>query len=101
MTMSRSKRTKRNKTPRSSALRVALLVPRTLGHDGRPEPHAQIVGQLVELRIAVNFDGFPSRIADDVAVVAPRQVIVQFGPGPGVQGAIEVIGQFVEKLRAL
>jgi len=68
---------------------------RTLGHDGRPQPCTQIVGQLVELRVAVDFDGLASGIADDVAVVAPRQMIVEFGLGPSVQRAIEVIGQFV------
>src|SRR5208282_1116686 len=80
---------------------VRLLVLGTLGHDGRPKPCAQILGQFVELGIAVDFDGLSSGIADHVAVVAPRQMIVEFGLGPGVQRAIEIVGQLVKKLRTL
>jgi hypothetical protein len=72
--------------------RFVLLVLRALGHDGRPKPCAQIVGEFVEFRITVDFDGLASGIADDIAVVAPRQMIVQFGLGPGVQHAVEVVG---------
>jgi len=61
-------------------------------HNGIVETVSEAFWKLVKLIIAVDFDGFASGIADDVAVVAPCQMIVQFGLGPGVQHAIKVIG---------
>jgi hypothetical protein len=61
-------------------------------HDGALEAAPQIVRQLVKLLVAVNLNGFPGRIANDVAVVAPRQVILEFGLGAIIQCAIEVVG---------
>jgi hypothetical protein len=87
---------KKKKMVRSStALRVGFLVSRTLAHDGRAKPRTQIVGQLVKFRVAIDFDSLASGIADHIAVVTPRQVIVEFGLGPGVEHAIEVVGQLV------
>ena len=65
---------------------------RTFGHDGRSQTGTQIVGQFVEFRVTVDFDGLPGGIADDVAVVAPRQMLVEFGLRLGVELAIEVVG---------
>ena len=49
----------------------------TLGNDGRTEPGSKIVGEFVELRIAVDFNGLLGGVADDVAVVAPGQVLFE------------------------
>jgi|SRR5208282_1441576 len=76
-------------------LRARLLiffVRGTFAHDGGLKPAAEIVRQLVELGIAVDLDGLAGCVADDVAVVAPRQVILEFGLGPIIQRAIEVVG---------
>jgi hypothetical protein len=58
-----------------NALRAALLVLLTLGHDGGPESAAEIVGEFIELRVAINLDGLLGRVANDVAVVAPGKMI--------------------------
>ena len=51
----------------------------TLGHDGRTKFRSENVGQLVKLRVAINLDSLAGGIAYDVAVMAPRQMIIQFG----------------------
>ena len=79
----------------SAARRLGLLMCHALSHDGRPEPRSQIVGQFIKVRATVDFDGFAGGVTNHVAVVAPRQMIVEFGLGPGVQHAIEVIRQLV------
>ena len=71
--------------------RLRFLMRRAFAHNRRSQARAQIVRQFVELRVAIDFDGFPGRIADHVTVVAPRQMIVEFGPGPGIQRTIEVV----------
>jgi len=71
--------------------RVRFLLRRTLGHDRRAQARTQIIGQLVELRVTIDFDRLLGRIADNIAVVAPRQMIVQFGLGPRVEHAIQVV----------
>ena len=65
---------------------------RTLAHNGGTKPGPKVVWQLIEFRVTVDFDGFASGIADDVAVMAPRQMVIEFGLGPGVQRAVEVVG---------
>jgi len=60
------------------ALRAALFVLLALGHDGRTEAGAKIVGQFVELRVAVNLNGFLGGVADHVAIVAPGKMVLQF-----------------------
>jgi len=63
-----------------------------LSHDGGSEAAAEVFGKFVELGVTVNFDGLLGGITDDVAVVAPRQVIFEFSAGAGVQDAVEVVG---------
>jgi hypothetical protein len=58
-----------------NALRAALLMLLTLGHDSGAKPGAEIVGQFVELRVAINLDGFLGSVADNVTVVAPGKMI--------------------------
>jgi hypothetical protein len=77
---------------RSGALRVGLLAGHAFGHDGIAKPSTEIVGQGIQLGIAVNFDGFFGRVADHVAVVTPSQVIFQVRLGAIVNRAIEVVG---------
>lgn len=64
----------------------------TLGHDGRTKFRSENVGQLVKLRVAINLDSLAGGIAYDVAVMAPRQMIIQFGLRLGVEHAVEVVG---------
>jgi hypothetical protein len=68
--------------------------------DGRSELSLKIFREFVKLGITVDFDGLFGGIADYIAVVAPSQVLVQFSLCAGVNHAIQVVGQFVEKLRA-
>lgn len=63
-----------------------------LGHDRGAETGTEIVGQFIKLGIAVDLDRLASGIADDIAVVAPGEVVVEFGLSAGVQHAVEVIG---------
>jgi hypothetical protein len=44
------------------------------------------------LRIAVDLDGFFGGVANHVTVVAPSQVVFQFGFSARVNDAIEVVG---------
>ena len=73
----------------------------TASRNGRSEFGFQVFGKFVQLGIAIDLDGLLGCVANDVAVVAPSQVLFQFSFGAGVDDAIQVIRQFVEKLRAL
>jgi hypothetical protein len=46
-----------------------------LGQNRTAEAAAQIVGQFIKVRVAVNLNGHLGRITYDVAVVAPLEVI--------------------------
>src|ERR1700720_1029848 len=76
----------------SPASRTRLLLRGAFSHDRRAESGPQIVGQLIELGVAIDFDGLFRRIANHIAVVAPSQVVVEFGLRSGVQHTIEVVG---------
>ena len=43
------------------------------------------------MRVAVDFDGFFCGVADDVAVVAPLEMILQLRLRLGVDGVVEII----------
>ena len=79
----------------SHALRAALLVLLTLRHDRRTEPAAKVFGEFVELGVAINLDGLLGRVADNVAVVAPGKVILQFALCLFVENAVQIAGQLV------
>jgi hypothetical protein len=64
-----------------------------LGHNGLVEPVAEVFWELVNLVIAVDFDGFLGRIHHYMALVAPMQMFVQFNFQVLSDLAIEVIGQ--------
>ena len=67
---------------------------------GRPELGFEVFWEFVELGIAVDFDGLFGGVANYIAVVAPSEVFVQFGFCAGIDHAVQVVGEFVEKLRA-
>ena len=74
---------------------------RTLAHNGGTKPGPKVVWQLIEFRVTVDLDSFASGVADNVAIVAPRQMVIELCLRLSVQRAVEVVGQFVEKLRTL
>jgi hypothetical protein len=63
-----------------------------LGHDSGVQPDSEIVGEFVNLGIAVDFDGLFGGVADDEAVVAPLEMFFEFGSCAGVQAFVQVIG---------
>lgn len=77
---------------RSDFLRARFFVSGAFRHDGCLKPAAKIVGKFVELGVAIDLDGLAGGVADDVAVVAPGQMIFQFGLCPVVEGPVEVVG---------
>src|SRR5216684_2351619 len=85
----------------SGFLGARLFVCLTFGHNGAAKAVAQIVGKFAELRVAVDLDGLLGGVADNVAVVAPSQMVFQFGLGAVVKDAVQVVGQFLQKLRTL
>ena len=71
------------------------------GHNGAAQAVAEIVGKFVELRVAVDLDGLLSGVADNVAVMAPSQMVFQFSFGAVVKDPIQIVSQFLQKLRTL
>jgi hypothetical protein len=59
-----------------------------LRHDGGTKSGSQIVGKFVKLGVAINLNGLLGGIAYYVAVVAPSQVVFEFGLGPIIEGAV-------------
>jgi hypothetical protein len=82
------------------ALRAAFLLLHALGHDCGAEARAEVLRQFVELRVAVNLDGFLGCVADNVAVVAPRKMIFQLNLSFFVENAVQITGQLVKEFRA-
>ena len=72
----------------------------TFGNDGRPNTTAKIVRKFVKLVIPINFDGALRGVAKNIAVVAPLQVLLEFGPGTCVQVVVEIVGELFQKIRA-
>jgi len=83
------------------AFRPCLFSGLALGDDCGTEPGAKVFREFVKLGVAINFYGLFCRVADDIAVVAPSQMLFQLGFGWGVDDPVKVVGQFVEKFRAL
>jgi hypothetical protein len=63
-----------------------------LGDDGGVQADPEVVGEFVDLGIAVDFDGLFGGIADDEAVVAPLEMFFEFSSCAVVQAFVEVIG---------
>ena len=76
----------------SNLLWPLLLMPGALVHNGRLEASTKIVGQLIELLVAVDLDGLAGRVADHVAVVAPGEMFIELGFGLRIDYAVEVVG---------
>jgi len=72
-----------------------------LGHNGRPKPGSQVFGEFVKLGITIDFDGLLGGIGDNVAIVAPGQVLFKLGLCAGVNYSVQIIGEFVEEISAL
>ena len=85
----------------SDFLRAGFLVSLAFGHNGAAKAVTQIVGKFVELGVAVDLDGLLGGVADNVAVMAPSQMVFQFSFGAVVKDPIQVIRQFLQKLRTL
>jgi len=62
-------------------------------HDGLVEAVAEIFRQLIDLVIAINFDGFLGGVQHDMAFVAPMKMLVEFGFQVLADLAVKVIGQ--------
>jgi hypothetical protein len=69
-------------------LRSRFLVRGALAHNGCGEAATEIVWQLVEFLVAVDLDGLASCVADDVTVVAPRQMVFEFDFGLRVESVV-------------
>jgi hypothetical protein len=72
-----------------------------LREDGALQFGAEVVRKLVDLILAIDLDGLLGGIADDIAVVAPVKVVLQFGLQLRVEGAVEIIVQLLEEFLAL
>jgi hypothetical protein len=64
-------------------------------HNGLVEPISEVFRKLVNLVIAVNFDGFFGGIHHDMAFVAPMQMLVQFNSQVFGDPAVQIIGQLL------
>ena len=80
---------------------IGFFARMTFSYYGGTKPVPQVFRKFVELRVAVNLDGLLGGIANHVAVVAPGEMIFQFGLCAVVDDAVEVIGQLLQKFRAL
>jgi hypothetical protein len=72
--------------------RSLLLFAMALFDDGTAQAGAKIFRQFVQLGVAINFDGLFGGIANHIAVVAPGEMVFEFGLCAGVDDAIQVIG---------
>ena len=61
--------------------------------DGFVKASAEGFGEFVDLVISVDFNGLLGGVQDHVAVVAPMQVLFQFGANCHADGAIQIVGQ--------
>jgi hypothetical protein len=72
--------------------RTGFLVGLALGHNGGAETVTEVVGEFVKLGVAVDLDGLLGGVANHVAVVAPSQMVFQFGFGTVVEDAVQIVG---------
>src|SRR5580658_3834421 len=72
-----------------------------LGNDRGAKPGAKIFWQFVEFRVAINLDGLLGRVANHIAVVAPRQMIFQFSLRARINRTVKVVSQLTQEIRAL
>src|ERR1700675_2164333 len=79
---------------------LGLFALLALRHNRGAKPCAKVVGKLVKLGIAINLDGLLGGVADHIAVVAPGQMILEFGLGPVIEDAVQIICQLLQEFRA-
>src|SRR5204862_2637778 len=84
-----------------SVLRARFLALRAFGHDGGTESAAKVFGKGIELGITIDFNRLAGGVTDDIAVVAPSQVIFEIRLSAVVESAVEVISQFLKEFGAL
>src|SRR5579863_3219077 len=82
------------------ALRTPFPLLLALGHDGGAEAGAEVVRKFVGKRIAVDLDGLLGCVANHIAVVAPGEMILQFGFCVLIEDAVQIIGQLLQEVRA-
>src|SRR4029077_613793 len=82
-----------------NALLAFLLVLLTFRHNGRTKSAAQIVGQFVKFGVAVDLDGLFGGVTYYIAVVAPSQVVFEFGLGAIIQSAVQIVGELLQEFR--
>lgn len=73
------------------SMRLLLFLAGALAHDGRVQAGTKIVGEFVELGVAVDFDGVLGGGDDNVAFVAPGQVLFKFSASALVNHAVKII----------
>jgi hypothetical protein len=71
-------------------LRCGILLT-AFAHDGGAKAGAKVVREFVEMRVAIDFDSLLGGVADDIAVVAPLEVILQLRLRLGIDGVVEII----------
>jgi hypothetical protein len=72
-------------------LRCGIGFLTALVHDGRSETCSEVIRKFVKVGITVDFDGLLGGVADDIAVVAPLEVILQLRLRLGIDGIVEII----------
>ena len=70
------------------------------GHDGGFEAGLEIGGEVVDLGVAVDVDGFGGGVEDDFAVLALGDVLFYFDHEVRRDVAVEEIGEFGEEVSA-
>ena len=72
-----------------------------LGDDGGVQAGAEVVGKGIDLVVLIDLDRLLGRIADDVAVVAPRKVFLELRLELRIHRTVEKIVQLLQKLFAV
>src|SRR6266576_1410236 len=65
-------------TAKLDTLLCLLLVLLALAHNGGTKSPTKVVGELVQLGVAIDLNGLFGGVAHHIAVVAPSQVVFQF-----------------------
>jgi hypothetical protein len=66
-----------------------------LGHNGLMEAASKVFRELINLVIAINFDGFLGGVHYHMAFVAPMEVLIQLSPQARADFAVKIIGQLL------
>src|SRR5437870_8858257 len=78
-----------------------LLCGFTLGNNGLVKLLTKGFREFVDSVVAIDLDGFLGGVQDHMAVAAPMQVFVEFGAYSRGHGAIQIIGQLIQKVFAV